>query len=133
MMMIMMMIIIIITTTTATIITTTTIMMIMMVMMMTMMMMMMMMMIAFKGAVGDFLQSLHCAANQQILLLLKWPRRNRVQITCNTPSAYHVQRVVCHLVRRDSSAFKFDRIEFAFILPLFYWLNLLTDELYMQR
>ena len=24
---------------------------------------------------------------------LKWPRRNRVQITCNTSSAYHVQRV----------------------------------------
>ena len=25
---------------------------------------------------------------------LKWPRRNRVQITCNTSSAYHVQHVV---------------------------------------
>ena len=25
---------------------------------------------------------------------LKWPGRNRVQITCNTSSAYHVQRVV---------------------------------------
>ena len=25
---------------------------------------------------------------------LKWPRRNRVQITCNTLSAYHVQHVV---------------------------------------
>ena len=25
---------------------------------------------------------------------LKWPRRNRVQITCNTSSAYHVEHVV---------------------------------------
>ena len=27
---------------------------------------------------------------------LKWPRRNRVQITCNTKNAYHVQHVVLH-------------------------------------
>ena len=27
---------------------------------------------------------------------LKWPRRNRVQITCNTSNAYHVQ-VSCYL------------------------------------
>ena len=25
---------------------------------------------------------------------LKWPRRNRVQITCNTLNAYHVQHVL---------------------------------------
>ena len=41
---------------------------------------------------------------------LKWPGRNRAQITCNTSRAYHVQHVVCHLVRRDSSAIKFDRV-----------------------
>ena len=35
---------------------------------------------------------------------------------------------VCHLVRRDSSAFKFDRVDIAFILALFYWLKPLTDE-----
>ena len=29
--------------------------------------------------------------------ILKQPRRNRVQITCNTLSVYHMQRV-CHLV-----------------------------------
>ena len=28
--------------------------------------------------------------------MLKWPRRNRVQITCNTSSAYHVQ-VSCYV------------------------------------
>ena len=55
--------------------------------------------------------------------MLKWPRRNRVQITCNTPSAYHVQPAACHLVRRDSSAIKFDRVEISFILALFCWLK----------
>ena len=50
-----------------------------------------------------------------------------MQIMCNTTSAQHVQHV-CHLVRRDSSAIKFDRVEITFILALFYWLKLLTDE-----
>ena len=59
---------------------------------------------------------------------LKWPRHNRVKITCNTLSAYHVQRVVCHLVRRDSSAIKFDTAEIAFILVLLYWLKPFTEE-----
>ena len=45
---------------------------------------------------------------------LKFPRHNRVQITCNTLSAYHAQRVVCQLVRRDSSAIKFNRVEIVF-------------------
>ena len=36
--------------------------------------------------------------------------------------------VTCHLVRRDSSAIKFDRVEIAFIWALFYWLNHETDE-----
>ena len=30
---------------------------------------------------------------------------------------------MCHLVRKDSSAIKFDIVEFAFILAFFYWLN----------
>ena len=59
---------------------------------------------------------------------LKWPGRSRVQITCSTPSAYHVEHAVCHLVRRHSSAIKFDKVEIAFILALFYWLKPLTDE-----
>ena len=59
---------------------------------------------------------------------LKWPRHNCVIITCNTLSAYHVQHVVCHLVQRDSSAIKFDRVEIVFILALLYWPKPLTDE-----
>ena len=55
---------------------------------------------------------------------LKCPGRNRVQITCTTSSV----NVVCHLVLRDSSAIKFDRVEIAFIAALFYWLKPLTDE-----
>ena len=54
---------------------------------------------------------------------LNWPRHYRVKITCNTSSAYHMQCVVCHLVRRDSSAIKFDRVEIAFILALLYGLE----------
>ena len=49
---------------------------------------------------------------------LKWPESNRVQITCNISSDYHVQQVVCYLVRRNSSAVKFDRVEFAFYFSL---------------
>ena len=56
---------------------------------------------------------------------LMWPRHNRVKITCNTSSAFHVQRVVFHFVRRDSSAIKF---EMAFILAWLYWLKPLSDE-----
>ena len=51
-----------------------------------------------------------------------------MQITCNTLSAFHVQHVACHVVRRDSSAIKLDRVDIAFILDLFYWLRPLTDE-----
>ena len=43
-------------------------------------------------------------------------------------SVCHVQPAVCHLVRRDSSAVKFDRVEIAFILALLYWLKPLTVE-----
>ena len=60
---------------------------------------------------------------------LKWPGRNRVNITSNnTSSAYHVQHVVCQLVRRDSSAIKFDRVEIAFIVAILYRLKPLTDQ-----
>ena len=43
-----------------------------------------------------------------------------MQITCNTSSAHHVQHFVHHVLQRDSSAIKFDRVEIAFILVLFY-------------
>ena len=49
---------------------------------------------------------------------LKWPRCNRVQIMCNTSSAFHVQPAVCHLVLRDSSAIEFHRSKIAFELYL---------------
>ena len=62
---------------------------------------------------------------------LKWPVCNRVQIMCNTSSVYHMQHAVCHLVRRDSSAIKMDRVEIAFILAL----SLLAEtiNLWMRR
>ena len=39
----------------------------------------------------------------------KWQGLNRVQITCNTSRAYHVQHVVCHVIRQDSSAIECNR------------------------
>ena len=36
--------------------------------------------------------------------MLKWPRRNRVQITCNTSSAYHVQHVVLRATWYEGAA-----------------------------
>ena len=46
-----------------------------------------------------------------------------MQITSNITSAYHVQHVACHVVRMDSSAIKFDRVEIAFNLASFDWLK----------
>ena len=47
--------------------------------------------------------------------------------------ANHVQhigrsRATCRVVRRDSSAVEFDRVEISYILTLCYWLKRLGDE-----
>ena len=76
--------------------------------------------IAFKGAVRDFLQSPHSAVNclQHArssglgAVVCKSRATHRALITCKC-------RVTCHLVRRDSSAIKCDRIEIAFIWAYF--------------
>ena len=80
--------------------------------------------IAFKGAIRDFLQSPHSAANclQHArssgpgAIVCKSRATHRALITCKC-------HVTCHLVRRDSSAIKFDRVEITFIWALFYWLS----------
>ena len=72
--------------------------------------------IAFKGAIRDFLQSPHSAANclQHVrssgpgATVCKPRATRRALITCKC-------HVTCLLVRRDSSAIKFDRVEIAFI------------------
>ena len=72
--------------------------------------------IAFKGATRDFIQSPHSAANhlQHVrssgpgATLCKSRETHRALIMCKC-------HVTCHLVRRDSSAIKFDRVEIAFI------------------
>ena len=72
--------------------------------------------VAFKGAIRDFSQSPHSAANRlqhvrssgpgAIVCKPRATRRALITCTCH---------VTCHLVRRDSSAIKFDRVEIAFI------------------
>ena len=69
-----------------------------------------------------FLQSPRCAAN---CLQHVHSSENHVQ-HIERPSRA-ICRVVCHLVQRDSSAIKFDRVEISFILALLYWLKPLTD------
>ena len=72
--------------------------------------------IAFKGAIRDLLQSPHSAANclQHVrssgpsAIVYKSRATHRALISCKC-------HVTCHLVRRDSSAIKFDRVEIAFI------------------
>ena len=49
--------------------------------------------IALKGAIRNFLVS-SLRREPSPTRTLKWPVRDRVQITCNTSSAYHVQHVV---------------------------------------
>ena len=71
---------------------------------------------AFKGAIRDFLQSPHSAANclqhvrssGQGAIVCKSRATHRALITCKC-------HVTCHLVRRDSSAIKFYKVEIAFI------------------
>ena len=77
--------------------------------------------IAFQGAIQDFLQSPHNAANclQHVrssgpgAIVCKSCATHRALITCKC-------HVTCHLVRRDSSAIKFDRVEIAFIWASFF-------------
>ena len=72
--------------------------------------------ITFKGAIRDFLQSPHSATNclQHVrssgpgAIMCKSRATHRALITGKC-------HVTCHLVRRDSSAIKFDRVEIAFI------------------
>ena len=72
--------------------------------------------IAFKGAIQDFLQSPHSAANylQHVrssdpgAIVCKSRAAHQALITCNCHDT-------CHLVRRDSSVIQFDRVEIAFI------------------
>ena len=70
--------------------------------------------VALKGAYWYFLQSPHCAANslQRLwssghgTIVCKSCATHPVLITCN---------ISCHMVWRDSSAIKFDKVEIAFI------------------
>ena len=57
-------------------------------------------------------------------LILKRPGCSCVKSMCNILDAYHMQDAECHVVGRDSSAVKFDRVKIAFVLALFHWLKM---------
>ena len=75
-------------------------------------MMMMMMMIAFRGAIRDFCYNLVTA--------LRTASNTFAQVARDESCANHVQhierlsratrRLTCHVLRRDSSTIKFDRV-----------------------
>ena len=85
--------------------------------------------IAFKGAIRDYLQSPHSAANCLQHVRLSGPGA----VVCKS-CATHWALITCKcrvtglLVGRDSLAVKFDRVEVTFILVLFDWLNHWTHE-----
>ena len=55
-------------------------------------------MVALKGAVRDFYNLLTTPQT----VSNSYAQTARAQATSNTSSTYHMQRVVCHVVRRDS-------------------------------
>ena len=78
--------------------------------------------ITLKGTIRDFYNLptvLQTVSNTYAQVARVQSCANHVQVQCNTSSAYHMQPAVCHLVCRDSSAIRFDRVEIALILPLF--------------
>ena len=80
--------------------------------------------ITFRGAVQDFLQSL-AAPRTVSNAYTQLPGRNRVQITCNTSSANHVQLVVLSATWYEGTAQLLSLTELKSHLFefLFYWLN----------
>ena len=78
-----------------------------MITMMITMMMMMMMMINYNNFISIALSRLtHAQLHRKPCptRTLKWPPRNRVQITCNTSIAYHVQHVVLRATQDEGKA-----------------------------
>ena len=77
--------------------------------------------IAFKGTIQDFFTISSQRRKLSPACTLKWPGRNRVQITCKSRATHRALimctfPVTCHLVRRDSSAIRFDRVEIAHLV-----------------
>ena len=86
--------------------------------------------IAFKGAIRDFfynlLPALRTAFNMYAQVMQAQSCTNHVQyIEC---LSHATCRVTCHVVRRDSSAIKFNRVEIVFILAFLLLAEPLTDE-----
>ena len=59
--------------------------------------------ISLKGAIPDFVQSLHCASECLQHVHSSGQGAVERESRANTSDAYHVQRDVCHVVQMDSS------------------------------
>ena len=80
---------------------------------------MIMIIMTLKDAVWDCLQSPYCAAN--CLQCVRSSGKDTVVCSSPATNTYHV-------VRKDSSAIRFERIESSCILVLIHWLKPLTDR-----
>ena len=84
--------------------------------------------IALKGAIQDFLQSPHCAANRLQHVRSSGSGANRAQITCNTSSAYHMQHVVLRATWYEGTAQPLSLTEFTLRLRFILLAEPLTNE-----
>ena len=94
--------------------------------MMTMMMIMIIMImiiIAFRGAIRDFFNISSLRHELSPTRSLKWPGRNRGQITCDTSSAYHVQHVVSRATWYERTAQLLSLTEFKLHLFELYFIG----------
>ena len=70
--------------------------------------------IAFKGAIRDFFAI--SVLRRELSPTSQWPGRNRVQTTCNTLSAYHVQHVMLFATWYEGTAQLLSLTEFKLYL-----------------
>ena len=74
--------------------------------------------IALKGAIRDFFFIFFFFLQSHYLQQIRSSSEGAIlcKSRASTLDAFHAQRVMCHVVRRDSTAIKFDRVEIAYIL-----------------
>ena len=68
------------------------------------MLIMIIIIIAFKDAIRDFFTISSLCRKPSPTRMLTWPAHNRVQITYNTSSAYHVQHVMTRATWYEGTA-----------------------------
>ena len=79
--------------------------------------------IALQGAIRDIFTISSLRREPSSTCTLKWPGRNRVQITCNTSSAYHMQHVVLRATWYEGTAQLLSLTEYKSLLFQLYFIG----------